>query len=68
MSYSVQPRTITRKELAAMSDGLISERTICDREVEWGLDKVKLRFSRRPIIYLRVPAVEILRRIQALVD
>jgi len=56
-----QPDTITRKELVALSGYRFSERTICNREREWGLQVCRVKYSKRPVLYERVRALLILR-------
>ncbi len=54
-------KELTRKEISAMTGNKVSERTICNREKEWGLDKCRQPFARRPVLYVQDKAVARLR-------
>jgi hypothetical protein len=53
--------TITRKELAGLTGGRISERTLIYREREWGFLEARVKYSRKPILYRKLKALLILR-------
>lgn len=57
---TVRVRTVTRKEIAAAVE--MSEDTVARRAKEWGLDKCSSVASRRPVIFFRDLASEVLIR------
>lgn len=54
---------IDRKEICVLLDYQVSERSICAHETEWGLDRVRVSFKTRPVLYHREKALRILQEI-----
>jgi len=55
-------REVTRKELSALTGNKVSERTICNREKDWGLDKCRKPYSAHPVLYDEQKAIRQLKK------
>jgi hypothetical protein len=54
---------ISRKEIVQLTGSRISVRTICRHEKRWGLDRARIPFGTRTVLYRYSVAMDVLRQI-----